>query len=180
MANINDILSRTRVIATGVGIDPNLSALIDNRPALRALLNTAFSTVYRKRAQSKKDWRDISVRHTVSMSGGSGAIPNELMREFLHQADFEDEEGSLISYIEYNIDNRQLFTQLGYVRVVGDTFDYNLPDAGGAYTGDLYVTAVSVPEFPATPTDDIPMTAEIFDDVCGTLATMLRAEMPLV
>lgn len=176
-----DILARARIIATGMGIDPNSSALIDNLPALYALLDTAISAVYVKRARDKKNWRDISVKHTVSMSSGSGAIPSELLREFLHQADFADEDNSLISYLTFGIDDRETFSNyLGYVKVVGNNFEYTAPlGASGTYTGDLYVTAPSSPEMPNDSTTDIAMTSEVFDDVCSTLALMIRAEYPL-
>lgn len=180
--SINDIIARARIIATGMGDDPNLSKLIDSRPALRALLDTAISFVYRQKAADKKNWRDISVRHTITFAAGVGNIPATVLREFLHQADFQNEDADLISYLTYQIDSRAKYENyLGYVQVVGDTFEYTAPNGdAGDYSGDMYVTVPSLPEIPSDDTTNIEMTSEIFDKVCYSLALGLRAELNLI
>lgn len=178
MANIADIIARARVIATGMGLDPNSSPVIDNKPALRALLDTAFSTVYRKRAEKGNSFRDISVRNTVPLVAGVGTVPAGIMREYLHMADFSTAAGDLVAYLNYPMDANSFsrYQQLGYVIVQGDSFLYTTPNSGPDYTGNMYVTAVTLP----TLTDDpLPITAEIFDDVCYTLALALRGDEKL-
>lgn len=66
-------------------------------------------------------------------------------------AQFEDANGSLITYYNYNVDyaSGENFNQLGYVTLVGDNFNYAAP-AGVSYTGNLFVTA---PVFPTLPAD---------------------------
>ena len=178
MANIADILARARVIATGMGLDPNSSAGLDNKVTFRAMLDSALSTVYNKRAKDPKGFRDLAVRHAVAMVAGSGAIPSELMRAYLHTADFSNGDGDLISYLEYPMDNNAsaIYQQLGYVIVQGDDFVYTTPSSGAPYTGTMNVTAISLPALPSNSTDPVPITDEIFDDVCYTLALAVRGE----
>jgi len=181
MASLNSILARTRIIATGIGGDATLSPVLDNRPAFRALLDTAHSAVIAKRARDKKNWRDVVIRHTIAMTNGVGALPAGVLREFMHTADFENGDGDLISYIEFAIDNNELFdTYLGYARIVGDSLYYTAPNTDfGDFTGNLFLTVPSVPTYPSDPDDDISMTDEIFDDLTATLALMVRGELPI-
>ena len=122
--SVNDILARSRIIATQMAGDGNYSSLIDSRPGLRALLNNAIDGVYKKRAQDQKSWRDIAVRSTIAMTSNTGTLPSGVLREYLHQADFANDAGDLISYVHYDMDNQQLFRQLVYVTVQGDSINY--------------------------------------------------------
>ena len=177
MANLEDILSRARVIATGIGGDANLSPVIDNKPAFRALLDTALSYVFNNRAKDRKNWRNIAVKHTITFAGGVGALPPEVMREYLHMADFANTEGDLISYLTWTLDNRATFSQLGYMYVDGDNLIYTAPGGTpGTYDGDISLTVPSLPDLTADPLD---MTGEIFDDVCHALALAVRGELTL-
>lgn len=181
MASVNDILARSRVIATQMGLDANQSPLVDNRGGFRALLNTALSNIIIKRARDKKNWRDVAIRHTISMTAGVGDLPSGVLREYMHTADFQNDDRDLISYLNFDLDNNELFdTYLGYAKLAGDTVEYTAPNTDfGDYTGKLYLTVPSVPEIPTDPTDNIAMTDEIFNDVCSSLALMVRAEMPI-
>ena len=178
MANIADIMARARVIATGMGIDPTASPVIDNKPALRALLDTALSDVYRKRAEKGNSFRDIAVRNTVALIAGVGTVPTGIMRDYLHLADFTTAAGDLVSYLNYPMDANSFsrYQQLGYVIIQGDTFLYTTPNSGAAYTGDMYVTAVTLPDLSLDP---LVMTSEVIDDVAYTLALALRGDEKL-
>ena len=136
--------------------------------------------MYRKRAAHKKNWRDIAPRSTIAISANSGTLPDGVLREFLHQADFANDAGELISYVGYELDNQQLFTQLTYVTLQGSTIVYRPADGASAFTGNLYITAPTVPAISSNPDTALNLTDEIFDDVCSTLALMIRGEVSIV
>lgn len=147
----NNLFARARVIATQTAGDANSAPTIDSLGAIRALTNHAIREVYRRQSHDQKFIRDTVTRHTVVIGGGEGACPNEIMREFLGQAQFQDDNNSLITYYNYNIDfsSDQNYRQLGYVVMQGDNFEYTAPapDLDG-YDGNLYVTVPSFPTFP--------------------------------
>lgn len=177
----DQILARSRIIATQVGGDANQSAVIDARGGLRALLNDTIRILYRRRANSQDFTRDIVVRHTITMAGGIGTCPDTVMRELLAQAQFQDENGSLITYYNYNIDadSGQNFQQLGYVVMNGDTFVYTAPNSV-AYDGDMYVTAATFPTFPASMSQSITFPSQgIIDDLCSLLAQAIVGKFEL-
>lgn len=177
--SINNILARSRVIATQMGTDANLSPLIDNRGGLRASLDKVISDVYTKAAQKDKNWRNIAPRQTIAMSAGVGTLPAGVLRGFMHQAEFATDSTSLISYIKHELDNQQTYSQLGYVFIRGDNVHYTPPDGAGAFTGNLYITVPSVPTIPSGSDTAIEMTDDIYDDVCYALAMMIRGAIPV-
>lgn len=170
------LLSRARVIATGMGIDPNQSNVIDNLGTIRALLNNSIREVYRRKAKDQKFVNDITVLNTVTISGGSGTCPDEIMREFLLQANITDDNDALVTFLKYPTDaGSETYDQLGYCWLVGANFKYKAPSPDlTSYSGNLFVTVPSYPQFPASMDDVIPFpsTATI-DDVVAVLAMAL-------
>lgn len=145
---VAEILARARTIATQAGgTDANMSTVIDSRGGLFALLTHIIADVYRGKAIDPKFVRDITVKHTISMSAGTGTVPTTIMKEFMRQANLTDDDNSLITYYEYasDYDSGQNFNQLGYLIIVGDEFNYTAPSPNDPYTGNLYVTVPSTP-----------------------------------
>lgn len=175
------IIARARVLATEMGMDANQSPVIDSKPALRALLNHSIREVYRQFAKDPKFIKDINRRNTITMVAGAGALPDTVMRQFLHQADWEDVDGSLISYFDYpaDVNSGQNYDQLGYVSVVGDIVNYTPPSPGTStsYTDNLFVTVPCFPIFPVSMASDIPMTDETTDNVILTMSLAIRGQL---
>jgi len=175
---LSEILSRARVIATQTGIDANQSVLVDNRAGLRALLNSCLLETYRRKASDQKFLRDITIKNTVAISGGTGVVPDTIMREFLHQANWADSATppSLITYYDYAADfnSGENFSQLGYVYIDGSTFYYTAPAPTTSYTGNLYVTT---PSIPAITTSVVFQTQEMADDVILMLAQAIAGKI---
>ncbi len=132
-----------------MGVDPNASVLIDNKGGLRALLNHAVLEVYRRKAKNPNFIKDINLQQTVPIVAGAGTLPDTVIREYLQQADWQDVNGSLISYFDYPMDfgSGQNYNQLGYVTVNNSTISYTEPAPGTStsYTGNLTVTVPSTP-----------------------------------
>lgn len=178
MASLSEVLARARTIATQMGGDPNQSPLIDDLPGIRAMLDHVLRDVYRKKAANKRNYHDLTIRHTVAIAASSGAVPSTILREFLSQADFQDANGSLISWITYPIDYASSvnFTQIGYITIRGDNFLYRAPAPNQSYTGNLYVTAVSIPALPADWSDTVDVDVDILDDVILATALAIRGQ----
>ena len=142
MPSGNQILARARTIATQMGMDANASSVIDAKGGLRSLLNHVIREVYRQKAKDQDFIKDINVQNSITMASGVGALPDTVMRQFLKQADYQDSNGSLISYFDYPIDSNsgQNYTQLGYISVVGSNIYYTEPAPGTStsYSGTLY------------------------------------------
>lgn len=181
MPSGNQILARARTIATQMGMDANASSVIDAKGGLRSLLNHVIREVYRQKAKDQDFIKDINVQNSITMASGVGALPDTVMRQFLKQADYQDSNGSLISYFDYPIDSNsgQNYTQLGYISVVGSNIYYTEPAPGTStsYSGTLYMTVPSFPVFPASMASTIPMPVEITDDVILTLSLALRGQI---
>lgn len=145
---VAEILARARTLATQSGnIDANQSQVIDARGGLFALIPHAILATYRAKAGDPKFVRDITVKHTVAVTASTGTLPTGVMREFLQQADFQDDNNSLITYFNYASDysSGQNFPQLGYVFLTGETLNYTAPYPNSSYTGNLFITAPTVP-----------------------------------
>jgi len=145
---VAEIIARARTLATQAGgEDANAAQTIDARGGLFALIPHAILSIYRTKTKDPKFVRDITVKNTITITAGTGTVTTGIMREFLRQADFADDNDSLITYYEYASDfnSGQNFTQLGYVYITGDTFNYTAPSPNDPYTGNLYVTVPSVP-----------------------------------
>lgn len=174
---VAEMLARARSIATqSGGVDANASQQIDARGGLFALIPHAILAVYRSKANDTKFLRDITVKHTVAITAGSGTVPDTVMREYLKMADFADDDSSLITYYDYASDynSGQNFDQLGYVYVVGDTFDYTAPSPNDPYTGDLFVT---VPTTPTVTTSVTFPSEQTSDDVILWLAQAIQGKI---
>lgn len=171
-ASGNEIMARARVTATQMGLDPSQSNVIDNLGGARTLLNNSIRQLYRQKSNDQKFSQDITTRHTIAIGTGTGACPDEVMREFLHQANVTDENDSLVTYLNYQIDTNQTFDTLGYLWLEGDTFHYRAPSPDlDDFDGDLYVTVQSFPEFPAAMSSSITFPSETtIDDLCLMLA----------
>jgi hypothetical protein len=179
MATGNSIIARARTIASQTAGDANTSAVIDARGGLRVLLNNAIREVYRQKANDKKFRQDISVENAVSVSAGTAAVPENLMREFLPQANISNSDGDLISFMTFPVDVTESFNQLGYVWLTGDTLNYRAPSPTlGTYSGTLTVSCPSYPEFPASMATEIPFpsTATV-DDVVLALAAAITGNL---
>lgn len=177
MASVTEIIARARVIATQMGGDANMSPVIDNKAGVYALLRNAMRAVYRKYANNQKFINDINVRHDVTITSGAGTLPDTVIREFLHQAQFQDSNGSLVTYFPYAIDanSGQNFIQLGYVAMNGEDITYTAPN-GASYSGSLFITAPSVPEIPDDQSENVNLVEETLEDVIYMLAMAIRGE----
>lgn len=176
---VAEMLARARTLATQAGgVDANAAQSIDARGGLFALIPHAILQVYRAKASDLKFVRDITVKHTVTITAGTGTIPTGVMREFLKQADFADDDNSLITYFDFASDfnSGQNFSQLGYVFVDGDNFDYTAPSPNDPYTGDLFVTVPSVPTVTTSVTFPSTQTA---DDVIYLLSQAIQGKVDL-
>ena len=183
-ASANEIVARARTISTQAGTDANVSVVIDALGGLRALLNDTIRTLYRGRSNDQKFIRDIVTRQTIIIASGTGSCPDEIMRELLHQAQFQDDNDSLISYYNYNIDfdSGTNYNQLGYCCLVGDDFSYRAPAPDlDSYSGNLFVTVASFPTLPASMADDITFpTTTVIDDLCSLLAQAILGKVQVV
>ncbi len=161
-----------------MGMDANQSNVIDSLGGARALLNETIRNLYRQRMKESQSFtRDTVTKNTVAVTSGVGACPDGVMREFLPtMGQFTDDNGSNITYFNYNIDadSGVTFSQLGYVRLDGDNFYYTAPSPTlDTYTGNLFVL---VPTFPVitnmASAISFPTTG-IIDDLCSLLAATL-------
>jgi hypothetical protein len=176
---VAQILARARTLATqSGGVDATASQQIDGRGGLFALIPHAILATYRNKAKDPKFVRDITVKNTVAIVAGTGTVTTGIMREFLRQADFADDDNSLITYYEYASDfnSGQNYDQLGYVYITGDTFNYTAPSPNSPYTGNLYVTVPSVPTVTTSVTFPSEQTS---DDVIYLLSQALQGKVDL-
>lgn len=166
------ILARARTIASQTTTDANISQIIDSKGGIRALLNHAIREVYRRKAQDIKFRHDIIETNTITIGDGVGAVPDNLMREFLKQSDITDNNGALVTYLDYQVDTNATFNQLGYLWIEGDTFHYRspAPDLDG-FDGTLTITCPTFPTLPSHMTQVIPFPSQASaDDVVLFLA----------
>lgn len=175
------IFARARTIATQMGGDANSSAVIDALGGIRTLFNNIIRSVYRQKAKDARFLRDIVVQNAVAMVNGVGSCPPEVMREFLHMAQWKDENNSLITYYDYNIDQNSgvNYDQLGYTCLRVDDILYTEPAPGNAdsYTGDLIVTTPSFPVFPISMETVIPFPSDsIVDSIVFELAAAIAGK----
>lgn len=178
----NSLFARARTIASQVMSDANQSVVIDNLGGLRALLNNTIRELYRDKARDQKFTRDIVTRNTVTMTAGTGTCPDTVMRETLpHFGQFQDDNGSLITYYNYQIDaeSGKNFNQLGYVWLQGDTFHYTAPSPTlNTYAGNLFVTCPTFPTLPGVMSDTITFPSEtIIDDLVLALAAAITGNL---
>lgn len=175
----NELFARARTIATEMGGDANTSVNIDSMAGLKALLPHVIRNVFRKKASDVKDRHDIVTKHSVVVTASVGAVPDELMREFLSQADFQDSlNNKCIAWLPYAVDYNSgvTFSQIGYVTIVGDNFNYRAPAPNQSFTGTLYVTAPTMPTIPSNWATEIDMDADVAQDVILSLAYAIRGE----
>lgn len=169
-------MARARVLATQIATDAHASPVIDNLAGIRALLPNCILEVYRRKAKDSKFLRDITARTTVTVSSGSGTLPDAVMREFLTSANITDANNSNVTYYEYATDYNSTvnFTQLGYAFVQGDLLKYTAPAPDlDSYSGSVYITS------PVLPTVGTTMTfpsEETITDVILMLARAIRGE----
>lgn len=177
-------MARARTLASQLGGDANQSVIIDSLGGARAALNDTIRTLCRKYSADQKFIRDTVTRNTVTITAGTGACPDTVMREFLHTGQFQDDNDSLITYYNYNVDfaSDQNFNQLGYVVLQGDTFHYTAPAPDlDTYNGNLFVTAPTFPTFPASMATAITFPSVTFiDDLCSLLTEVLVGKVATV
>src|SRR6185369_6893360 len=175
---LSTILARARTISSQLAGDANSSPLIDDLGGLRALLNHAILEVYRRKATNPNFIKDINLRQNIVITAGSGTLPDNIIREYLRSADWQDANGSLISYFDYPMDfgSGQNYNQLGYVTVNNSTISYTEPSPGTStsYTGNLTVSAPSTPTIGANIDFESQQTS---DDVILLLARAIRGEV---
>lgn len=166
-ASANQIWARARTIASQAGIDANQSIIIDSLGGLEALLNHSIREIFRRKASDVKFRHDITTKNTIAISSGVGAVPDQLMREFLHLADITDTNNSLVAYLNYSTDAQETFTQLGYAWLVDDELHYRAPSPDlDTYSGNLYVTCPVFPILPSNTGDPVTFPSDAtIDDI---------------
>ena len=177
-ASGEEIFARARTIATqAAGSDANMSPQIDSKAGIRALLNSSIREIYRRYANDQKFIRDTVTIHTIAITAGAGTCPDEIMREFLHQANITDANDSLVTYYNYGADYNSgaNFSQLGYLVLESDAFQYTAPAPDLAtYTGNIFISVPTFPTFPADMADPITFPSETaIDDIVLFLANAI-------
>ncbi len=177
------IFARARTIATQMGADPNQSISTDALAGLKALLPHVIRSTYRRKAASVKDRHDIVTKHTVSIVASVGAVPDTVMREFLPQADFQDSLSTkCIAWMPYitDYDSGTTYSQLGYVGIVGDNFQYRAPAPNQSFTGSLYVTVPTMPTITSNWSTELDIDDDVADDIVFNLAKAIRNELEII
>lgn len=175
----NTLFARARTIATEMGLDANTSVAIDSLAGFKALLPHVIRNVYKKKANNVSNRHDIVTKHTIAITSSSGAVPDTVMREFLSQADFQDSlSNKCIAWMPYAVDYNSgtTFSQIGYVTIVGDNFNYRAPAPNQNFTGSLYVTVPTMPTIPSSWSDNIDIDDDTADDIALSLALAIRNE----
>ena len=142
------------------------------------MLNNVIRNVYRAKVNDLKFLRDITKRSTVTISGGTGTVPDEWMREMMDTANITDSNNALVTYYNYAADYNSgvNYPQLGYCYILEDAIKYTAPSPDfDTYSGNLYVTVPQFPVFPASMAQNIPFpSVATIDDVVIALAEAIR------
>lgn len=179
MASLAEILARSHSLATQQGTDPSQSPQIDNLVGFRAMLNHVIRDVWRKKANDPKGYHDIVTKQTVAIVASTGTLPDNIMREFLNgNTQFQDANNSLITFFDYAIDyaSGTTYTQLGYVTINGSVISYRAPAPNQSYTGNLFITAPTMPTIPASWSSELPISLTATDDVILALSYAMKGE----
>ncbi len=182
----NQLFARARTIATQMGMDANQAPTIDSLGGIRSLLNNVIRDVYRKKAVDQRFRKDIVENHTIAMTSGSGACPENIMREFLSEANYRDSltPSSLITYYNYAMDeySGETYKQLGYLYLDGSTFKYIARSPVlSTFSGSLFIEVPTFPTLPGSMASVIPFpSTTTADDIQIALAyAIMGKEVPV-
>jgi hypothetical protein len=173
------------------GMDANTAPNLDDATTImEALVPTVFQEVALQYAGDPDQQSLLRRTHTISMSNGAGTLPDEVLSQCLNNASVADPADISVGKFQTFVpqypdfigprDNIQI--QLNWWTCKGDTDFLFLEaneeyDPSSGFTGDLELTAPSVPAVPATASDPVVVPEEVASDLVEALADSLRREI---
>jgi hypothetical protein len=122
-----------------------------------------------------------SLRQTfeVDFVDNEAVTPPLAMPEYFESATLNDSTNSLlVSFVPTVYDfNLPLPSQFGYWTIQDDTIRVKLIDNEN-YSGQLIFECVAEPDIPASPTEEIALTADLTDSVVAELARVILGQAP--
>ncbi len=191
--NKQQIIDAAESLATGMGVDPHQSNVIDSEMTAEDLLPLAFRHAYRELCRKGANSQDVCLTHSIELedaaprAGYRGPLPDGVLTEYLEKAWLPDfAYSSFMRYVS-DYDRERLDAMLCYWTVDDGVFyttcaeDVSGDEDGGSGSEEITITlrAPSVPVIPSNPLTEIEMSTRARDHVISTLASALRGDIKL-
>lgn len=166
-------------IATGMGTDSHQSPVIDSEMTAEDLLPLAFRYVFVQMLKKEPGrFQDLLESHTISVTAGEGALPNNILTEYMDHSYLPDYPySSRAQWLDYQ---RQKFSNLLCYWTYTDGRFLTTCTEGGPDPEDIVLHAVTVPELPPGIGDEIDITERDLEEFIYTLALAIRGEIKLI
>ena len=159
-------------------------ANLNTRSIIESIMASVLQDIALSYARGDSDKQSLlRVTHTVALTDGVGALPDEVLTSCVWgssvEVEGEPDVGPLMSYTPWISFINSGDDRLGCYSIRGN-YEFYWVDPGDVYTpgsgrtGDVEVTIASVPAIPADPTDPTGWPAEIESDVIDRAAELLR------
>jgi len=174
------IIDRALRVATMAGGDPNSSPVIDNLPVLEDLAPMALRQAIIDHANDPDAANEVKIAHTVTISLGTGDMPDEVISECLDRSSVssttDDDITQLTSFAPRYLDYlRPVHSQLGYYTQQGQSILFREPGGNAsAFNGIIVLTAVSMPIDVVDLTSFLNIPSDVAEKAIQNLAMMLR------
>lgn len=170
------------------GQDPNVSPLLDIEMVAESLVPTIFQQVALSYVGNPQAESLLRRTHTISMSGGTGTLPDEALSSCKYGASIADPDDVTVAqtqtlvpfWTDFIQPRNNLQLQLNYWTIKGDSALYYLApqeEYPGSFASDLELTIASVPEIPATSGATLDVPSEVLSDLQDALSKALMGEM---
>lgn len=166
-----------------VGLDPNLSPLIDLGMLAENLAPDVLQTVAEEAAQNSETRADLLSSQSISFTNGIGTVPNNVLIDYMADATLSDtsDYSKRYSYRPWhNFVNSGGDRRLGRFSSLGTSLYVVEPAAsytsGSGITASRTLTAPTVPAIPTLATDTITMPEVMTSNVIRELGLRIRGE----
>lgn len=118
------LLDRAEELATNIAGDAQTSPLIDSEVTAEVIYPHAVRSVFRDYAKTGRHLDDMQMNHSISLTGDSGTLPDNVIRECLDHAYIpRDQFASKVPYEDYQ--RYRFDNQMCYFAIKGGSLYYS-------------------------------------------------------
>ncbi len=176
-------MERAYRLANQIGTDAHASPIIDSSTLPEDLFSIALRAAVLERSKMPGEADGLKRTYTLNFVNGVAEKPQTMVDEVINQSQLYDPNNpdQLISFQPRYLDFiRPAYNQLGYYTMNGNNIEYKEPyGSTGTYTGTQTLTAIGLPDVPASITDTISMSTELAEATINQLVMMMRGQAAL-
>lgn len=176
--NLGELITKIKMLATQIGVEPALSPLLDSDALIELLLPRVIDYVTMDVVKDEQQLNALRTDHTLTFASGFAALPSTVKEEYAESIFFAKNGASYVqTWYEYRNDVSVMFDR--FIILNGNIY-YRAPgESVTGHSGSEIMNAVTYPSLPATESTAVSIKANILEQIISVTVAVVTGKLPI-